>query len=87
MISKYVVPVEQVDAVRAEHLAYVDSLEARGLLASAGRQDPPVGGVLVLKVTERERALELIDEDPYVKAGVAEYTPVGYLANRGLVRD
>ncbi|MFC3741064.1 YciI family protein [Paractinoplanes deccanensis] len=87
MISKYVVPLEQVDAVRTEHLAFVESLEQRGLLASAGRQDPPVGGVLVLKVTDRETALELIAQDPYVTAGVAEYTPVGYLANRGDLKD
>jgi uncharacterized protein YciI len=87
MISKYLVPVEQVDAVRTEHLAFVDDLDARKLLVSAGRQDPPVGGVLILNVTDRQEALDLIAEDPYIKAGVAEYTAVGFSAGRGQVKD
>ena len=50
MISKYLVPLEQVDEVRDAHLAFLEGLEAQNLVVTAGRQDPPAGGVVVLNV-------------------------------------
>ena len=87
MISKYLVPLEQVDAVREAHMAYLEGLEAQNLVVAAGRQDPPVGGIILFNVTDEARARELIAEDPYVKQGVAEYTATGWLPTRGALKD
>ncbi|MBM2616797.1 hypothetical protein JIG36_14640 [Actinoplanes sp. LDG1-06] len=87
MISKYVVPLTQVDEVRDAHLAFLEGLEARNLVVTAGRQDPPNGGVVVLNVDEEARALELIAQDPYVLRGVAEYTATGWIPTRGALKD
>jgi hypothetical protein len=54
---------------------------------AAGRQDPPVGGVILLNVTDQAQADEIIAEDPYVKAGAAEYTALGWLPTRGALKD
>jgi uncharacterized protein YciI len=83
MISKYLVPLDEVDKVRGEHLAFLDGLDERGLLVTAGRQDPPVGGVVVLDVDDAAQANELISGDPYVRDGLAEYAAIGWQPTRG----
>ncbi|MET0415823.1 MAG: YciI family protein [Actinoplanes sp.] len=87
MISKYLAPLDEVDKLRDEHLAFVDALEAQRLVVAAGRQDPPVGGVILLNVTDEARAREIISEDPYVRSGVAEYTALGWRPTRGALKD
>jgi uncharacterized protein YciI len=83
MISKYIKPLEEVDAVRDAHLEYLAGLEKRGLVVSAGRQEPAVGGVIIFAVDTEAEALELIGQDPYVKNGVAVYTATGWTPSRG----
>jgi uncharacterized protein YciI len=87
MISRYLVPLPEVDQVRDEHLAFMDGLEADGLMVAAGRQDPPVGGIVLLNVGDEARAREIMADDPYLRRGVAEYTPVGWLPTRGVLKD
>lgn len=83
MISKYVAPLDEVDGARGDHLTFLDGLEARGVLVTAGRQDPPVGGVVILEAADEAAARELMADDPYVVRGLAEYTAVGWQPARG----
>ena len=85
MVSKYLAPLDQVDAARDAHQAYLDGLEQRGLLVAGGRQDPPTGGVLLFDVDTEGAARELIAEDPYVTRGLAEYTATGWKPTRGVL--
>jgi uncharacterized protein YciI len=85
MISKYLAPLEEVDAARADHTKYLDGLERRGLMVAAGRQDPPTGGVVLLDVETEAEARGLIADDPYVLRGLAEYQPTGWKPTRGVL--
>ena len=87
MISKYLQPLEEVDKAREDHLTFLAGLEDRGLVVSAGRQDPPVGGVVLLGVDSEAEALELIANDPYVQRGLAAYTATGWKPARGILAD
>ena len=87
MISKYLVSLAEVDLLRDEHLEFISDLEQRGLVVSAGRQDPPVGGVILLDVDTEVQAQELIANDPYVLRGVAEYTATGWKPTRGVLSN
>jgi uncharacterized protein YciI len=87
MISKYVKSLDEVDGARDDHYAFLDGLEAQGLVLLAGRQDPPVGGVVLLDVDSEQRALEIFADDPYVTRGVAEYQAVGWNPGRGSLKD
>ena len=87
MISTYLAPIDQVDEARAAHLAFVDELERAGVLVSAGRQHPPVGGILLLDVDTEARAHELLTDDPYVRQGLAEYAATGWQPTRGVLAD
>ena len=85
MISKYQAPLDVVDQARADHLAFVDALGERGLVVSAGRQDPAVGGVVILDVDSATQAHEIFAEDPYVKQGLAVYEAINWLPTRGVL--
>lgn len=83
LISKYQAPLAELDAARPDHAKFLDRLEAAGFVVSAGRQDPPVGGIVILDVDTADEARKLISEDPYVTLGLAVYEPYGFDPTRG----
>jgi len=83
MISTYQKPLAEVDAARADHLAYIAELETGGYSVTAGRIDPPTGGIILLDVDTEEEAQALIAKDPYVQRGLATYTALGWQPTRG----
>jgi uncharacterized protein YciI len=87
MISTYTVPLDEVDKLRDAHLAFLDEKEAAGLVVSAGRQDPPDGGVVILDVPSEAEAFAVMADDPYVKGKVGEYRAVGFTPSRGVLKD
>ena len=87
MISTYLAPLDEVDRARDAHLAFVGELEQAGVLVSAGRQDPPVGGVILLNVDTEAEALALMAPDPYIGQGLAEYTATSWKPTRGVLVD
>jgi len=87
MISTYLVPLDEVAKVRDEHLAYLEGLFAQGTLVAAGRQEPAVGGMVLLDVADEAAAREVISEDPYVVRGIASYEARGWNPTVGALKD
>ena len=87
MISTYLVPLDEVAQVRDDHLAFLEGLFAQGTLVAAGRQDPPVGGMVLLDVADEATAREVIAQDPYVLRGIAEYEARGWSPTVGALKD
>jgi uncharacterized protein YciI len=85
-ILRYRRPLEEVLKVVEAHRAYLRSLKDRGVLLVSGPLDPRNGGALLLKVADPDAlgSLDRIrDEDPFVKAGVAQYELLPWLPNIG----
>jgi len=85
-ILRYRRPLEEVLKVVEAHRAYLRSLKDRGVLLVSGPLDPRNGGALLLKVAGPDAlgSLDRIrDEDPFVKAGVAQYELLPWLPNIG----
>lgn len=78
----YTAPLERVDAVAPDHLAWLDENFAAGRLILAGRKNPRDGGILLAVVDNREAAEALVAADPYTTAGVCEYRIVEFTATR-----
>jgi uncharacterized protein YciI len=87
MISTYLVPLDEVAKARDEHLAFLEGLVAQGKLVAAGRQDPPVGGMVLLDVADEATAREVMTQDPYVLRGVAEYEARGWTPTVGALKS
>jgi uncharacterized protein YciI len=86
MISTYLVPLDDIATVRDEHLAFLDGLFAQGTLVAAGRQDPPVGGMVLLDVADEATAREVLTQDPYVVRGFVEYEARGWAPTVGALK-
>jgi uncharacterized protein YciI len=75
-IIRYRRPLEEVLKVVEAHRAYLGALKAKGVLLASGPLEPRNGGALLLKVPDDSVLANLDqirDEDPFVKAGVAQY--------------
>jgi uncharacterized protein YciI len=75
-IIRYRRPMEEVLLHVDAHRAYLRGLHEQGIVLVAGPLSPRNGGALILRLPEgnAEAQLDRIrDNDPYVKAGVAQY--------------
>ena len=66
-------PLAEVDALLAAHRAFLEPLYTSGLLLGSGRQEPPVGGVILARGDDRAALEAVFADDPFLKAGVARY--------------
>lgn len=72
-ISTYLKPLTEVDVHREEHRKYLKSLHASGKLLISGRQNPPVGGVIIARIKSLDEFKLILAEDPFFKSGMVEY--------------
>jgi uncharacterized protein YciI len=86
-VSEYQKPLEEVDAVRQEHLEFLAGLNEQGRILISGRRNPPVGGVVVIDADSLEEATAIMAEDPFAKAGVARYEPYEFTPSAGASRS
>jgi uncharacterized protein YciI len=73
LLSRYVRPLEEVDAVRAEHVAHLERQRAAGRFVAWGRLVPPTGGFVLARDLDRGTLDGVLAEDPFSVAGVAEW--------------
>lgn len=75
-------PLEAVDAVLPDHVAWLDELYERGVVPAAGRREPRDGGVIVAVAGDRARTGEIAAGDPFARAGVCEYRVTEFVATK-----
>jgi len=83
VVINYTKPLEHVDAVRNEHLAWIAEHTKAGRLLLAGRQTSGKGGVLIFNVTSRADVEGYCKNDPYAKNAVATYDFIEFEARSG----
>lgn len=83
VVINYTKPIEHVDAVRNEHLAWIGEHTKAGRLLLAGRQTSGKGGVLIFNVASRAEVEGYCQADPYAKNAVATYDYIEFDARSG----
>jgi uncharacterized protein YciI len=73
VLGTYLAPIEEVDAEREAHLAFLRGLVDEGTALMAGRRTPPEGSVIVLCDVPADAAHALLEADPYIRAGLVRY--------------
>jgi uncharacterized protein YciI len=79
-IIRYRKPLEDVLVHQDAHRAYLRGLKENGVLIASGPMNPRFGGLVLLRVADDDvTALDAIrDNDPFFRAGVAQYELVGW---------
>jgi uncharacterized protein YciI len=71
--STYLQSPDVVEQTRPDHLEFLKAEIDAGRLLLAGRQEDGSGGMLITADISTEDADDLVDRDPYTRAGVARY--------------
>ncbi|MFE9708053.1 uncharacterized protein YciI [Streptomyces sp. BK208] len=75
-------PLEAVDAVLADHVAWLDGLYEQGVFLASGPKEPRDGGVILAVAEDRARIEEITAGDPFVRAGVCAYRVTEFAASK-----
>ncbi|MBQ1097377.1 YciI family protein [Streptomyces sp. b94] len=78
----YTAPLDAVDAVLEEHVAWLDELYRQGVCLASGRKEPRDGGVVIAVAEDRARIEEITAGDPFVRAGVCAYRVTEFVATK-----
>lgn len=78
----YIRPLEEVDALIPAHIAFLDEHYASGTFIASGRKVPRTGGVILIAGSERGAVIDILDKDPFKKAGVAEYELLEFIPTK-----
>jgi uncharacterized protein YciI len=78
LLPRYTAPLERIDELLPEHAAWLDRHYTAGRFLASGRQVPRRGGVVLAALPDRADAEAVTAEDPFVRAGAAEYEIVEF---------
>ncbi|ARP73251.1 hypothetical protein LK07_29630 [Streptomyces pluripotens] len=78
----YTAPLDVVDALLPDHVAWLDEQYEKGLILASGRKKPRDGGVMVAVAEDRTRIEEAIASDPFAAAGVCTYRVTEFIATK-----
>jgi uncharacterized protein YciI len=71
LLTRYTRPIEEVDRLLEEHKAWIGRNSDRILLTA--REEPLVGGLILARAKSAEEIWDMIGEDPFHVARVAQY--------------
>jgi len=67
----YIRPLEELDALMAQHVAWLKTHYDDGLFIASGRQVPRKGGVILARSGDRDGLQAVLARDPFVLNGAA----------------
>jgi len=81
-VLAYTGTAEQINALLAEHRAYLDEYIASGNFIVCGRQNPRTGGVIIGYADSREDMGRMLREDPFYVNGIATHEIIEFSPTR-----
>ncbi|MFJ4918947.1 YciI family protein [Streptomyces sp. NPDC088725] len=78
----YTAPVERVDALVEDHVAWLDAEYESGVFIASGRKNPRDGGVILAVGEDRAHIERLTATDPFVTGGVCAYRITEFVATK-----
>jgi uncharacterized protein YciI len=82
LLLTYVRPLEEVDALMREHMAWLSEHYDAGRFVVSGRRVPRTGGVIVARGDERDEIERIAATDPFVSGGVATCEVIEFRASQ-----
>jgi uncharacterized protein YciI len=82
IILRYLVSLEEIDAVMKQHMAYLHKHYDKGDFLVSGRQVPRTGGVILARAKNRTALEKTIKQDPFVKERLASADIIEFIASQ-----
>jgi uncharacterized protein YciI len=82
LLLTYSSPLEEVDALMREHVAWLKEQYAAGRFVVSGRRVPRTGGVILARGDDREEIERIAARDPFVAGGVATCEVIQFRASQ-----
>jgi uncharacterized protein YciI len=82
VLLTYTKPLEEVDALMRDHMAWLNEHYAAGRFLVSGRRVPRTGGVIVAHGDDRAEIEALAATDPFVTGGVATTEIIQFRASQ-----
>jgi uncharacterized protein YciI len=78
----YRVPLAKIDASMRAHVAFLNKYYESGHFLVSGRKIPREGGVILALAGSRKEVEAIVQEDPFVERGFAEYRIIEFRASQ-----
>lgn len=78
----YIVPLEELDHHMADHVKYLRKYYKKNVFIASGRKVPRSGGIILAMADSKEAIEKIIQEDPFYKHELAEFTITEFLTSQ-----
>lgn len=75
----YIKPLDEVDKYLEAHVKYLKEQYNKGNFIASGRKIPRDGGVILSKLTSRDKLEEILNQDPFNIAKIANYEIIKFV--------
>ena len=82
LLLTYTRPLDEVDALMREHMAWLNEHYAAGRFVVSGRRVPRTGGVILARGDDRDEIERIAASDPFVAGGVATCEVIQFRASQ-----
>ncbi len=79
---EYSATLSEIDAAMSAHVAFLKKYYAAGYFLVSGRKVPRDGGIILAVGESREQVQAIIEEDPFVRRGLARYRLIEFRASQ-----
>jgi len=86
---KYTASLDEVDTYLKAHRDFLDNLYKQHLFLASGPMTPREGGIIIVKGHDREGLEEILKQDPYHLAGIADYEIIEFqpVKHQDVIKD
>jgi uncharacterized protein YciI len=78
----YKAPLARIDAHMKEHVVFLNKHYAAGHFVVSGRKIPRDGGIILAMGETREQIQAIVEDDPFVREGLADFRIVEFRASQ-----
>jgi uncharacterized protein YciI len=82
LLLSYIKPIEEVDALMREHVAWLSKQYEAGRFVVSGGRIPRTGGVVVARGDDHKEIEDIAASDPFVTGGVATVEVIHFRASQ-----
>lgn len=82
ILIDYTAPLDRVDELLAEHVAWLDGHYDDGTFLASGRREPRTGGVILARDLSPDALDAVLAADPFARHAVAAHTVVRFHASK-----